>query len=327
MMDELCDYSERWGQDFSLVQGAGGNTSVKIGDVLRVKASGFRLADARKHNIFVDVPMPVARAMARGGAAFADGEGRRASIETSLHAVMPHRVVAHLHMVSAIALAVRADAQALFADRLAGLRWGFVPYLKPGIAVAQAVEAILADAMVDVVVLANHGIVLAGDHFEDVAALVEEVRERLEVAPRRAIGSDPGERAAVAHRLDLEPVRFEEAHAMAIDPVSLDHATSGTLYPDHVVFLGRGAVRLHAEAIEHDGVGTGPSKLFLVPGKGAFVTPGLPIEAHEMAACLAEVVTRIPSDASIQSLSREDEDALIDWDAEIYRQNRAKTGS
>jgi rhamnose utilization protein RhaD (predicted bifunctional aldolase and dehydrogenase) len=181
---QLRTYSERWGSDFLLVQGAGGNTSFEQDGTLTIKASGFRLADACARDIFVDVPLERARAMADGGPAFADAGGRRASIETSLHAVLPQPVVSHLHMIPLIAIAVRADAEAVLGTLLDGIDWAMIPYLKPGAAVAQAVRALVAArGAPQVLVLANHGIVFAGASFEQVDALITEVQARLGSAP------------------------------------------------------------------------------------------------------------------------------------------------
>jgi rhamnose utilization protein RhaD (predicted bifunctional aldolase and dehydrogenase) len=41
--------------DYLLIQGSGGNISIKDGDILYVKASGFRMSDAPAKNIFISV--------------------------------------------------------------------------------------------------------------------------------------------------------------------------------------------------------------------------------------------------------------------------------
>ena len=45
-LKKLSNVSEYLGKNLDLIQGAGGNTSVKINDVLWVKASGYWLSDA-----------------------------------------------------------------------------------------------------------------------------------------------------------------------------------------------------------------------------------------------------------------------------------------
>jgi rhamnose utilization protein RhaD (predicted bifunctional aldolase and dehydrogenase) len=47
--------------------------------------------------------------------------GLRPSIETTVHALMPQRVVLHVHCVDTISLAVRAEGPRAFADLLDGL--------------------------------------------------------------------------------------------------------------------------------------------------------------------------------------------------------------
>ncbi|MDG2535760.1 class II aldolase/adducin family protein [Sphingomonas sp. HITSZ_GF] len=319
-LNDLASFSAKWGSDFLLVQGAGGNTSRKQGDRLVVKASGLRLADALARDVFVDVAMTDALAMIDGGKAPTGANGLRASIEASLHAVMPGSIVAHLHMVSLIAVAVRADAEAVLAERLAGLNWAFLPYLQPGAAVAQAVQASLAErGPMDVLVLGNHGIVLQGETFQAIEALLADVDRRLAYAPAETGPRDEEKLARVAARFGLEPARLEQTHLAALDPAALRHATTGSLYPDHVVFLGRGAgiVDEESDALQPDRL------LHFVPGAGALLAPGLPDEAHEMAACLSEVARRIPANATVAPLSAEAENVLANWDAEIYRRNLA----
>ena len=53
-LKKLSNLSEDIGKNLNLIQGAGGNSSVKIDEVLWVKASGYWLSDANKKNIFVN---------------------------------------------------------------------------------------------------------------------------------------------------------------------------------------------------------------------------------------------------------------------------------
>jgi rhamnose utilization protein RhaD (predicted bifunctional aldolase and dehydrogenase) len=86
-----------------LVQGGGGNTSIKDGQKLWVKASGTWLSRAGGENIFLDVDIPVVLERTRLGIEDLSDLGKngmRPSIETPLHALMPQRVVLHLHMLA-----------------------------------------------------------------------------------------------------------------------------------------------------------------------------------------------------------------------------------
>ena len=190
--------SARVGADPLLVQGPGGNTSLKADGLLWMKASGAELADALTRDIFVPVHLPALRAaIDRADPACAtslafvahdrnDG-GLRPSIETTMHALLAQRVVVHVHCVATIAYAVRKDAEAALAPRLAGLNWIFVPFILPGLPLAQAIAAKLTPD-VDVIVLGNHGLVVAGATAA-AAGLLTDVAGRLDpgAAPSAAL--------------------------------------------------------------------------------------------------------------------------------------------
>ena len=52
-LKKLSNLSENLGKNLDFIQGAGGNTSVKINETLWIKASGCWLSDANQKNIFV----------------------------------------------------------------------------------------------------------------------------------------------------------------------------------------------------------------------------------------------------------------------------------
>ncbi|MGL4542432.1 MAG: class II aldolase/adducin family protein [Polymorphobacter sp.] len=135
-LDELADVSARIGNDPLLVQGPGGNSSLKIGDELWVKASGVWLAQARQRQIFVGLALAPVRAAVVAEQAVDFGAARlpastttlRPSIETALHALMPHAAVVHAHAVNSMALAILADGRARAAAALDGVHsWAWIP--------------------------------------------------------------------------------------------------------------------------------------------------------------------------------------------------------
>ena len=142
-LDRLRALSARVGADPWLVQAAGGNASLKDQGVLWIKASGTWLKDAARRDIFVPIDHaalldaldrrdPAADACLPFVRADLDSTGLRPSIETSVHALMPQRVVVHVHCVNTIAWAIRDDAEARLADLLREFAWAFVPYARPG---------------------------------------------------------------------------------------------------------------------------------------------------------------------------------------------------
>lgn len=326
----LAALSARIGADIALVQAAGGNSSIKLDDVLWVKASGTWLADAERKSIFVPVDLPAARAaMAAGNdkiPARADGpSGLRPSIETSLHAFMPHRLVLHVHAVNTIAWAARTDAPAELRKRLAGLLWAWLPYCRPGLPLTLAVAEATAGRTPDILILGNHGLVVGGADCAAAEALMHEVERRLALPVRSAPEADVARLDASCRDTIYRPAVFAECHAIATDGPSRSIATGGTLYPDHVVFLGPGARALGPDETVADVARSAgplpPPAFLLVPGIGTVLRTDLPSGAEPLLRCLGLVTARLPAGAAITYISAEEELALMNWDAEHYRKS------
>ncbi|MES5486966.1 class II aldolase/adducin family protein [Bradyrhizobium sp. INPA03-11B] len=329
-LNELRRMSARVGRNILLVQGAGGNSSVKDGDVLWVKASGTWLADAEDKDIFVPVALSAARSALTQGdervpLAPNAGTTLRASIETSLHALMPHRIVLHVHSVNTIAWAVRTDARDEFARRLDGLAWRYLDYHHPGLPLARAVSEAIAQNAVDVLILGNHGLVVGAATCDAAEALVAEVEQRLALEQRRAPAADHDALRTISVGTTYRLPRDPSSHDIATDRYSRAIATSGSLYPDHVVFLGPGLPVLeHHESLnvmtaQIIANGLPPPVALLIPDVGSLIREDASDGAEAMLSCLALVTCRLPLTARVNYLTAENEHALLNWDAERYR--------
>jgi rhamnose utilization protein RhaD (predicted bifunctional aldolase and dehydrogenase) len=325
-LEALNRFSAALGRDPEQVQAAGGNTSLKQDGILWVKASGLWLADAATRDIFVPVRLDRVLEGVRddladpvSGAVVAERnpQGLRPSIETTLHALLPHPVVVHTHSVRAIALAVREDGEERVAERLGGLAWAWVPYRKPGLPLTRLVAERVAGRSVDVLVLGNHGLVVGGADVPEAEALLAEVERRLDAPAMPLPAADP---ARLPVTPGLRPVRHGKVHGLAMDAGIRGRIARGSLYPDHVIFLGPAAAVLGDAAAQARG-----SKLVLVPGAGALLTDDTTASADELALCLALVMERVTKGAPLRYLTPEAEAELLDWDAEKYRQALALT--
>ena len=338
---ELARLSAALGRDPEQVQAAGGNTSTKIDGMLWVKASGLWLADTERRPSFVPVRL---RAVLDGIAAdLADPvgpavegalnpEGLRPSIETTMHALLPHPVVIHTHSVRTLALAIREEAETLLTQRLSHLAWAFVPYAHPGLPLTRAINAKLRHRRADALVLGNHGLVVGGDTVEAAASLLTQVERCLDTPARPAPETPAESLGALAEHLGLRQLRHPKAHGIALDPERLARATGGSRYPDHVIFLGRSAARLPARPgapakAAADAARALGQKLLLVPGLGALLPSDATEAADELALCLALVLERVPPAVTLTELGAAAEAALLGWDAEKYRQGLARARS
>lgn len=309
--------SARLGQDPLQVQGPGGNTSIKSGAVMWIKASGTELANAERDMIFVAVDRDAAMAEAHEQAG--DGSCKstvidpaitlRPSIETTFHAALDHAVVAHTHSVATIAHAISPEGRALLADRLAGLACAVVPYAKPGLPLTRE---ILARTTPDtqVYILQNHGLICCGPTVEAVSDLVAEVETRLKIPVIADTAAAPQGPA---------PAGFNWAPEswLALNAVAAKRAVTGTYYPDHVVFLGPAL-----PTRDHDGA----PPAILVDGAGVALRQGATDSQKAMLTCMSDVLSRVPSDWSLDPIGPEAEAELLNWDAEKYRQALAARG-
>lgn len=319
VLTAFTDVSARIGANPLLTQAAGGNSSIKIAGVMWIKASGQWLVDARQHNIMVPVALEALRAAHKAGedventARFIVGtSSMRPSIETAMHAVMPQTVVLHVHSVETIAVAVRQDAVALLTQKLQGLDWAFIPYVRPGQRLA---DAIAAQPGHDIYILGNHGLTVGAATAAAAEALVLQVHQRLAGYLRDVIMPDQATLARLSAGTAYQPAPTDIS-TLATDPASLRVARAGSLYPDHVIFLGCGV----AEQLDQQ------APLVLLPGHGALLKRDSIPAIIAMSCCLADVARRLPPDAKLQALTQDDEAALLGWDSETYRQTLQRVG-
>ena len=346
MRDRLSSVSAAIGSDMDLVQGQGGNTSVKDDGVLYVKASGMKLEDALTREIFVEVDL----ARCRGAVATRSEDGVKASalsdglhisslrpsIETSMHAMMPHPVVIHAHPVNTIAWAVQNNRESELSDRLAGLNWCAVPYARPGLPLTEAIIS-SGGLSADIHLLENHGLTVCAKTPEAAAGMLEDVERRL--SRRFAYSGGSAESASAGQDTRPNPL-LERLCASGFSRLDLpflgafvrDHERItrlrvGSLYPDHTVFLGVGVPIVEQDSIDAllDGELRNPADWFVVPEIGAFFK-GKPSDAVEaMLNALVRVAGRLEDDDDIRFLSDEQNAALLNWDMEKYRQALAGT--
>ena len=319
-LQKLRQLSARIGADPLLVQAAGGNTSLKHNDTMWIKASGTWLKDAATRDIFVNVDhAAIVTALAQNDpacetcAAFVradyNASGLRPSIETTVHALMPQRVVVHVHCVNTIAWAIRADAEARLAEKLGGFNWAFIPYARPGLPLAAAIKAKLR-ADTDVLVLGNHGLVAAAETVADAEALLTRAVAALNRPARAAVPPDHEALHKLCAGTNYAAAISDETHALATDAFALKRGRSQVFYPDHVVFLGVG--------VATDFTANAP--LVAIPGQGVLIAKDAKPATEPMGRCLADVLRRVAEDDPLIALTETDIDRLVNWDAEKYRQ-------
>jgi rhamnose utilization protein RhaD (predicted bifunctional aldolase and dehydrogenase)/NAD(P)-dependent dehydrogenase (short-subunit alcohol dehydrogenase family) len=286
--DELdaCVYGSRLlGREPDLVLHGGGNTSVKRTEVditgrpvevLHVKGSGWDLADIERAGFaplrldrlreLLTVPsLPDSAMMNELRCALLDASAPDPSVETLLHAVLPHAAVLHSHADAVITLTNLSTplVEEVFGDRVV-----VVPYVMPGFALARTCAEVFprrASGRTIGMVLMNHGLFTFGDdtrqaydrHVElvgDAEAYLSRRRPARTSPPappvdrrrlaglRRRISDAAGAPMIVSRHADPATMSFVARPDLA------DVATRGPATPDHVIRTKR--VPLVGEDVE-----------------------------------------------------------------------------
>ncbi|MFW5827616.1 MAG: class II aldolase/adducin family protein [Alkalispirochaeta sp.] len=286
-VDEIVALSHRYGEGYDWVIAGGGNTSVKDTHTMWVKSSGTTLASitadqfvamdlARLGEIW-NTPYP-AEADARERKALEDlmaarvdedgsgAAGIRPSVETLMHALFPQRFVVHTHptMLNGITCARRGEAtvRELFGD---SALW--VPTIDPGYTLAQDMKRRVDQWLTDhdggwpqIVIMQNHGLVVAADTIEEIDAIHNTVTEKVRAAMDRVPEMTPEERDTDRLREPAEAVaralaELYAAHGSALEVPAVTAFTnpelqrraaspeamepiSSAFSPDHIVYSG-----------------------------------------------------------------------------------------
>jgi rhamnose utilization protein RhaD (predicted bifunctional aldolase and dehydrogenase) len=329
----LLNLSRRVGCDPQLVQGNNGNISLKLDGVLWIKASGKWLADAKQEDTFVPVELAVVKESLRRNVEIAQlytwGDELRPSIETAMHAVLPHRVVLHVHSVNTIAWAVRRDGPSQLSKRLAGLDWRWVPYISSGIPLAKKIEKLLsAGPETNVFILGNHGLVICGNDCEAAEALLDDIERRLAIIPRQSPGPEADLLAALTGCSHWRFPDIPALHALGTDPVSRMILKGGVLYPCQAIFLGPRipmlpfSVRLSRFAGYSNGEAEAPNYA-IIEGGGVVVNEKINSAEYATLIGLMQIVQRVEEFAPLRYLTVTEIASVLDDGTNRYRQPRS----
>ncbi len=212
-----------------LVLHGGGNTSVKTKvaditgapvDVLCVKGSGWDMGTIEAPGLPAVRLEPLRELVGLQALSdedmvnvqrcnLLDSKSPNPSVETLLHAFLPHKFIDHTHSNAVLALTDQPDGEALAAD-LYGNRAALVPYVMPGFALAKKTNEISrAHPDVEGLILLKHGIFSMGATAEEAYVrmidLVTLAEKRLAKETRQIFAgvSLPGKIASVA---DVAPI-------------------------------------------------------------------------------------------------------------------------
>jgi rhamnose utilization protein RhaD (predicted bifunctional aldolase and dehydrogenase)/NAD(P)-dependent dehydrogenase (short-subunit alcohol dehydrogenase family) len=188
--------SQLLGNEPRLVLHGGGNTSVKTKmkdvmgkntEVLCVKGSGWDMGNIEPQGLpavrldnlrkLISLDKLSDEDMVNAQRAnLLDSSSPNPSVETLLHAFLPHKFIDHTHSNAVLALTDQPDGDAL-CRRVFGKRMGYVPYILPGFALAKkAFQIYQQDQSVEGLILFKHGIFTFGETAKEAySRMIEQV--------------------------------------------------------------------------------------------------------------------------------------------------------
>jgi rhamnose utilization protein RhaD (predicted bifunctional aldolase and dehydrogenase)/NAD(P)-dependent dehydrogenase (short-subunit alcohol dehydrogenase family) len=191
------------GGDPRLVLHGGGNTSVKTemkdllgdtADVICIKGSGWNMGAIEPAGLPAVRLAPLRRLRELDALSdedmvnfqrvnLLDSNAPNPSVETLLHAFLPHKFIDHTHSTAVLALTDQPDGESIVRD-VFGTRVAYVPYTIPGFALAKSVAKVFeGHPDVEGLVLLQHGIFSFGNSareaYERMIELVTMAEDRL----------------------------------------------------------------------------------------------------------------------------------------------------
>jgi rhamnose utilization protein RhaD (predicted bifunctional aldolase and dehydrogenase)/NAD(P)-dependent dehydrogenase (short-subunit alcohol dehydrogenase family) len=270
------------GRDPLLVLHGGGNTSVKtrakddLGvehEVIAVKGSGWDMAEIEPQGMPAVKLEPLRKLRALSALSdeamvnmqrlnLLDAGAPNPSVETLLHAFLPHKFIDHTHAAAVLSIVDQPDGEALAREVYDG-RMGIVRYIAPGFGLAKAAaEVFEQDEKVEGLILHKHGIFTFGETareaYERMIEMVSLAESRLRqgrpvVFQARTPADEFAEvaeiapiiRGAVALPADKpggEPTRFvmtfrtgPQILAYVNGAELSDYSQRGVVTPDHII--------------------------------------------------------------------------------------------
>jgi len=350
-MDSLIALCHRYGTS-KFVNCGGGNISWKNRDTLWIKASGTYLSEADETTL-VAVNRKSLQALYQSPAPEDTSEREawakhivqqavednlspgRPSVETPLHDLFETAYVVHTHPALVNGLTCAKNAASACRELFPEALW--VPYVDPGVTLCLQVKRQFEDYVnthgcePSVIIMQNHGLVVAADELAEIDTIHEHIFEVLENIYRKA-GLDTDfpdfEVEAVSISPVTEPNTLNDPQPVTMKCTRIDPAP-GPLTPDHVVYSGVAPLSLaNGETLVsyRERFGSDPRLLIHADGLYAQGTSRSQVKAaFDLAADGTHVLRLTEAFGGANFMSEEQWQFVVNWEAESYRQSVAES--
>ena len=281
----LIDLSHQYGDSIDWIQGAGGNTSVKLTSGIAIKQSGFRFRDLSVTTGHVTVSLDRAAIMelyqkkgtpVENEAAYnalmqkiCEGISGRPSIELSFHC-FGRTLTVHTHPTFINVFTCSQEGLSKLSEtQFKGASLKAVEYAKPGIELTFNIIQrfnLEADTLLPpVTLLGNHGLIVTADSAADVMRLTEQLEQLLaEIAGLSMVSDEWNERELKENTKlsqQLSDALQSSKQILAMDQAILHQiqkeqlvgelVNNGIVYPDAAVYAGKSILIIDDDSPEN----------------------------------------------------------------------------
>tara|TARA_Y100001970_G_scaffold27132_2_gene32974 strand:+ start:1655 stop:2767 length:1113 start_codon:yes stop_codon:yes gene_type:complete len=203
LVKKLIKISNYYGQRYDLIQAAGGNSSIKFGNKMLIKSSGYSLAELSYENGYSEVDNKI---LLKYLNSVKDKEihikdenrsfnilskslhsGSNPSIETLAHSILKKYTI-HLHPLACNMMSVQASSRELFKkifkSDISKNNIFYINYKTPGIALAQEIYNILNGKVPRAIscgfILENHGLICTSSSINGLFNFTEYITNKIE---------------------------------------------------------------------------------------------------------------------------------------------------
>jgi len=343
-LEKLVKVSQAVGNLPDLIQGGGGNTSVKLDDkLMAVKASGYRLNQITENEGFVvvnynDIKNYFDKVDLSSGVDYEkdstefvkksivkiDGlKELRPSVEAGFHSILKKYVI-HTHAVYANILCCAEGGEQIAGEIFSGssITFIWVPYINPGFSLTLKIKEEIKKCIEnygkfpEVILMANHGLIVNSDDCDECIRLHEKVNSMIKEYLKidgdypEILVEESGENVFVSKTKFVSDFIKE-------NNVDLDYFERFPLYPDQLVYLNG---NLSAES-------GGESKVLINKTTGEVVYKTSRQEAmtieETLLAYLYVIYNIQKKGLTIKTMTPEEVGFITNWESEKYRKSIA----
>jgi FMN phosphatase YigB (HAD superfamily) len=326
IQDELIilkKISKYCGERFDLVQAGGGNTSVKINDLMFIKASGYNLTNIDEKNgytvinnkmLLEDINTNITKDVIE----YNFIGNKRGSIETFMHSILKKYTV-HLHPIQINRILVSKKAieiiNELYPNSL------IIEYLTPGIKICNKIREKYNDE--NVIFLLNHGIIVTCDDIDEVYRILNDVLVKFEEYQK--INFDKYKHTNIISNIVNNVFNIQNVSYLCEDEVinkyfiqNMDLFKENITFPDFLIYCGLKYLFGLDNIEEYKKIYEECPKV-IIENKLVYITSHSLSKCKEIEDVLKSNFFILDSNFEKNYLSTDEISFLNNWDAEKYR--------